>query len=74
MRRIALWCVNKCGGTYNGIVWGMFFAGLVLNMLMSGSGSAIILILACSLVKTLQLERKAANILIVRNTHFTHFS
>ena len=65
MRRIALWCVNKCGGTYNGIVWGMFFAGLVLNMLMSGSGSAIILILACSLVKTLQLERKTANILIV---------
>ncbi|RYD04906.1 hypothetical protein N752_12020 [Desulforamulus aquiferis] len=33
LRRIAYWCIIKTGGTYNGILYGIMFAGIILNIL-----------------------------------------
>lgn len=33
LRRIAYWCIIKTGGTYKGILYGVMFAGIILNIL-----------------------------------------
>ncbi|MFZ5943509.1 MAG: SLC13 family permease [Bacillota bacterium] len=33
LRRIAYWSIIKTGGTYNGILYGVFLAGIILNIL-----------------------------------------
>ncbi|NLT94691.1 MAG: SLC13 family permease, partial [Clostridia bacterium] len=38
LRRIAYWSIIKTGGTYNGILYGIFLAGLILNLLVPGQG------------------------------------
>ncbi|MEL7563270.1 MAG: SLC13 family permease [Dehalobacterium sp.] len=36
LQRIAFWCVIKSGSTYNGIIWGFAFAGIILNLVAPG--------------------------------------
>lgn len=33
LRRIAYWCIIKSGGTYNRILYGIMFAGIIINLL-----------------------------------------
>lgn len=37
LKRIAFWCILKTGGSYNGILYGILFAGIILTVLTSGN-------------------------------------
>nr|WP_277995545.1 SLC13 family permease [Desulfitibacter alkalitolerans] len=34
LKRVAYWCIIKTGGSYNGILYGLMVAGIVLNLLL----------------------------------------
>ncbi len=42
LKRVAYWCILKCGGTFKGIAWGIFFAGLILTVMTSGSANFLL--------------------------------
>ena len=67
LRRIALWCVGKCGGTYNGALYGLFFAGLIVNFVTFGNGFIIMLTLGYGICKAMKLEvsRESALVCVV---------
>lgn len=39
LKRISYWCILRCGGSFKGIVWGIFLAGLIMTVLTSGSAN-----------------------------------
>lgn len=67
LNRIALWCVKKCGGTYNGALYGIFLSGLIVNFLTFGNAFIIMLTLGYGICKAMQLEvsRESAIICVV---------
>ena len=36
LKRVAIWCIVKTGGTYTGILWGIFLFGMISNIVMPG--------------------------------------
>lgn len=57
LKRIAYWCILKCGGTYKGVVWGIFCAGLILTLLTSGSANFLLPALCYGICKSLGLKK-----------------
>lgn len=56
LRRIALWSIKRCGGTYNGALYGLFIAGFFVNMITFGNGFIIMLTLGYGVCKAMNLE------------------
>ena len=67
LTRIALWCVKKCGGTYNGALYGIFLSGLIVNFLTFGNAYIIMLTLGFGICKAMRLEvsRESAIVCVV---------
>lgn len=57
LKRISYWCILKCGGTYKGIIWGIFLAGLILTLMTSGSANFLLPALCYGICRSLSLEK-----------------
>jgi len=42
LKRICLWCISKCGGTYNKTLYAFYIAGVILSIMTFGRGYIII--------------------------------
>ena len=57
LRRIAFFIIRKCGGTFNGSVWGLFIAGLVISFITFANGYVVIATLSYGICKALGVSR-----------------
>lgn len=60
LKRMAYWCIIKTGGTYKGIVWGMFFFGIALNLALPGGSAVGVAAFAFGICRALNLGRSQA--------------
>lgn len=65
LKRIAYWCILKCGGTFNGIVWGIFVAGMILSVLTSGSANFLLAPFCFGVCKALNLGNSKESAIIM---------
>lgn len=57
LRRIALWCIKKCGGTFTGTLYGVFLAGCVINFITFSNAFIIMMTLTYGICLAMKLER-----------------
>lgn len=60
LRRVAVWCIVKTGGTYNGILWGIFLFGMISNFVMPGGFVPVTAAFTYSICKVLGIEKSKA--------------
>jgi len=65
LKRIAYWCILKCGGTFKGVVWGIFLAGLIMTVLTSGSANFLFAPFCYGICKALNLGRSKESAMIM---------
>lgn len=52
LKRISVWCIRKCGGTYNGALYGTFLAGLILGAVTFNNAYLIMVSFAYGVTKS----------------------
>lgn len=57
LKRICLWCIVKCGGTYNKTLYAFYFAGIVLSIMTFGRGYIIIATMAYGICKAFGYDK-----------------
>lgn len=57
LRRIAYFIIRKCGGTYNGSVWGLFIAALVISFITFANGYVVIATLSYGVCLALNVKK-----------------
>lgn len=57
LKRIAYWIIYKCGGSFNGAIFGVFFVGIALNLITFCNGWIVACVLVYGLCKSMNLER-----------------
>ncbi|AET70363.1 di-/tricarboxylate transporter [Desulfosporosinus orientis DSM 765] len=60
LKRIAYWCIIKTGGTYNGIIYGLILAGVLINIAKPGSVPVAMAALAYGVCKAFNLGKSKA--------------
>ena len=65
LRRIAYWCILKVGGSYYGLLYGVFIAGCVLNTATGGNAWVIMAAFTFGLCKTFELGKTMDSALIM---------
>jgi di/tricarboxylate transporter len=60
LRRVAYWCIIKTGGTYNRILYGIMFAGIILNLLVPSNAIIPLAAFTFGICKALGLEKSKA--------------
>lgn len=65
LKRIAYWCILRCGGTLKGIVWGIFLAGLILTVMTSGSANFLFAPFCYGICKALNLGKSKESAIIM---------
>jgi len=61
LKRIAYWCIIKTGGTYKGILYGIMFAGIILNLLVPGQAVIPLAAFTFGICKALDLGQSKAS-------------
>ena len=61
LRRIAYWCIIKTGGTYNRILYGIMFAGIILNLLVPAQATIPLAAFTFGICKALNLGQSKAS-------------
>lgn len=61
LRRIAYWCIIKVGGTYNRILYGIMFAGIILNLLVPAQAVIPLAAFTFGICKALNLGQSKAS-------------
>ena len=61
LRRIAYWCIIKTGGTYNRILYGIMFAGIILNLLVPAQAVIPLAAFTFGICKALNLGQSKAS-------------
>ena len=56
LTRLAYWCMIKCGGTYKGIVWGIFIACVLTSVITMGNSYALMGAFALGCVAAMKIE------------------
>lgn len=56
LKRIAYWCIKCLGGTFNGVLYGLYIAGCVLALVSVNSAYAIVVTLAFAICVALGLK------------------
>lgn len=56
LKRIAYYVIRKCGGTYNGAVFGCFFIGIILNLITFCNGWIVSAALVFGVCKAMDLR------------------
>lgn len=66
LKRVAFWIIIRTGGTYNGILWGIFIAGVILNFFLPGGAIVPLIAMAYGICIALELQgtKEAAGIMI----------
>lgn len=64
LKRIAYWCILKSGGSFKGIVWGVFLAGLVLGTITFGNAYVLMAALCYGICKALDLGKSRESAVI----------
>lgn len=57
LKRIAYWCIIKCGGSYRRTVWGIFATGLLLSAITFGNAYVLMAALAYGICKAMDLGK-----------------
>jgi len=57
LKRISIWCIRKCGGTYNGALYGTFLAGLILGAVTFNNAYLIMVSFAYGVTKSFGYEK-----------------
>lgn len=57
LKRIAYFIIEKCGGTFNGAVFGVFLVGIVLNIITFCNGWIVSCVLVYGVCKAMNLEK-----------------
>lgn len=61
LKRLTYWCVLKAGASYQGIIWGLAFAGIILNLMAPGKVYIPMATIAYGLCVTLDLGKSKAS-------------
>lgn len=64
LKRIAYWVIRKCGGTFNGAVFGCFFAGIILNIITFCNGWIVTCALVYGICVAMELKPSKESALI----------
>jgi len=65
LKRIAYWCILRCGGSYNGALYGLFLAGVLLSIITFNNHCIIIVTLAYGICRAMGLEKSKKSALIM---------
>ncbi len=65
LKRMAYWCILKCGGSYYGLLFGIFIAGTVINMVTGGNGYVIMAVFTFGLCKAFDLGKSIDSAIIM---------
>lgn len=65
MERIAYWCIVKTGGSYRGIVFGVFLAGVILSLLTSVQAYVMMAAICFGVCSALNLKRSPESAVIM---------
>lgn len=57
LKRVSIWCILRCGGTYNGALYGMFLTGLVLGIITFNNAYLIMVSFAYGVTKSFGYDR-----------------
>lgn len=57
LKRIAFWCIRRCGGTYNGTLYGIFITGIILAFVTFNNAYVIVVTLAYGICKAMGYEK-----------------
>ena len=57
LRRIAIYCIRRCGGTFTGTLYGVFIAGLVISFVTFSQAFIIMMTLTYGICQAMKLER-----------------
>ena len=60
LKRVAVWCIVKTGGTYNGILWGIFLFGIISNLVMPGGFVPVTAAFTYGICKALGIQKSKA--------------
>ncbi len=60
LKRVAVWCIVKTGGTYTGILWGIFLFGMISNLVMPGGFVPVTAAFTYGICKALGIEKSKA--------------
>lgn len=64
LQRIAYWCINKCGGTFTGTLYGIFLTGIVISTITFGNGFIIMVTMAYGVCLAMNLKKSTASALV----------
>ena len=56
LNRLGYWCIVKTGGTFKGLVWGLYFAGLIMIIVGFSMDQVLVFAFAYTLYKALDLK------------------
>ena len=70
LRRIALWMIGKCGGTFNGLVYGLYFVCLAMACLSFVQAWLLMFTLAIALCKAMGYESGSKEALLLMTSSF----
>lgn len=59
--RLAYWCILKCGASFTGIMFGIFFAGVALNFVTFCQAFIIMMVFGYGIIKALKLQPSLAS-------------
>lgn len=57
LRRIALGCILKCGGTFTGTLYGLFFAGIVVSFIAFAQAFILLVTLTYGICRAMNLQK-----------------
>ncbi len=57
LKRICYWCIAKCGGTFNGAMYGYFFAGILMGIVSFNNVYLIVVMLALGICKAFGIDK-----------------
>lgn len=64
LRRIALGCICRCGGTFTGTLYGLFFAGVIVMFIAFSQAFILLVTLTYGICKAMNLEKSNESALV----------
>lgn len=65
LKRIAFWCIKRCGGTFNGTMYGLMIVGTILAWCTFCNSYMIVITLTYGIYKAMGLEKGKASAIIM---------
>lgn len=56
LTRVSYWCMARLGGSYKGMIWGMFLVGVVTSAITMGNSAVLVGAFALGIVVAMKLE------------------